>query len=140
LHSDEIYATMSGAKPLSGAATEDMVCYVRRGHFAFPEEGSGKEFTELRNELLENVTHKNEYIKAYYPSAHAWGADRTEYVEAFFVDSMDDLEKMLDRNGELFRAHWTDEAAREEFGEKNGKYYTGIHGDYIYTYVAELSK
>ena len=139
-HSDEIYATMPGAKPLAGPVTEDLVCYVRRSHFAFPSDGSGQEFTELRNQSLENVIHKNEYIKAYYPSAHAWGADRTEYVEAFFVASLDELEKMLARSGELFEEHWSDEAAREEFGKKNAKYYTGVHGDYIYTYIAELAK
>ncbi len=140
MHSDEIYATMSGAKPLSGPVTEDLVCYVRRSHFAFPDDGTGKEFTELRNQTIEHVIHKNEYVKAYYPSAHAWGADRTEYVEAFFVESMDALEKMLDQNGELFSEHWADEAAREEFSENNSKYYTGVHGDYIYTYIAELAK
>lgn len=140
LHSDEIYGTMSGAKIMSEAATEDMICYVRRSHFAFPDDGSGKEFNELRNEAVENVIHKNEYIKAYYPSAHAWGTDRTEYVEAFFVDSLADLEKMQERNGELFREHWVDEEARKTYGEKNSKYYTGRHGDYIYTLVAGLSK
>lgn len=140
LHSDEIYATMSGAKIMSELATEDMICYVRKSHFAFPDSGSGKEFNELRNEALENVIHKNEFIKAYYPSAHAWGTDRTEFVEAFIVSSLADLEKMQERSGELFRAHWADEDARKAFGEKNSKYYTGVHGDYIYTLVAGLSK
>ena len=140
LHSDEIYATMSGAKPLDASNTEDKVCYVRRSHFAFPDDGTGKEFTELRKQVLDNVIHKNEYIKAYYPNAHAWGVDRTEYVEAFFVDSLADLAKMNARSGELFNEFLPDEEARKAFGEKNGKYYTGVHGDSIYTFIAELSK
>ena len=139
-HSDEINATLPGAKILSEATTEDLVCYVRRSHFAFPENGSQKEFNELRIEAVENVIHKNEYIKAYYPSVHAWGSDRREFVEAFFVNSLADLEKMQDRSGELFEAHWPDEEARKERSEIMGKYFTGFHGDYIYTFVAGLSK
>ncbi len=140
LHSDEIYATMSGAKFMTEAPGDDMIMYVRKSHFAFPEDGTGKEFKELRDEYLEKVVHKNEMIKAYYPNAHAWGTDRTEYVEAFFFNSMDDLDNMFERNGELVKEAWPDEEARKEMGEKASKYYTGVHGDYIYTLVEELSK
>ncbi len=105
LHSDEIYATMSGAKLMTEELGDDMILYVRKSHFAFPDDGSGKEFKELRDEYLENVLHKNELIKVYYPNAHAWGADRTEYVEAFMLNSMDDLDKMFDRNNELVKEH-----------------------------------
>ena len=139
-HSDEIYATMSGAKVMTEAPGDDMILYVRKSHFAFPEDGSQKEFDELRNEFLKNGTHKNELIKGYYPNAHAWGTDRTEYVEGFMVNSMADLDKMFDRQGELFQAHWTDEDARKEYGEKSAKYWTGVHGDYIYTLIDELVK
>ncbi|NND52353.1 MAG: hypothetical protein HKN54_08095 [Flavobacteriaceae bacterium] len=139
-HSDEIYATMSGAKPLDPSTTEDMVCYVRRSHFAYPDDGSGKEFREMRQKILDNVIHKNEYIKAYYPNSHAWGADRTEFVEAFYVESMEDLAKMNARNNELFNEFMPNEEDRKAFGQKNGKYYTGTHSDAIYTYIAELAK
>lgn len=139
-HSDEIYAPMSGAKPFAEAPTKDVICYVRTSHFAFPSDGSGKEFTELRDSYIKNVIDKNEYIKAYYPNAHAWGSDRTQYVEAFYVDSLCDLDKMFDRNNELVKEAWPDEAARKEMGEKSSKYFTGVHGDAIYTYVHELSK
>jgi len=139
-HSDEIYATLSGAKVMSQAATEDMVCYVRKSHFSFPEDGSQKEFNALRKEFLENVIHKNDYFKAYYPNAHAWGSDRTEFVEAFFVNSLAYLEKAQQRTGELVRTHWADEEARKAFWTKNNKYFTGVHGDFIYTLVAGLSK
>jgi len=139
-HSDEIYATMSGAKLMTEAPGDDMILYVRKSHFAFPEDGSFKEFNELRNEFLENVTHKNDMIKGYYPNNHAWGTDRTEYVEAFIVNSMDDLDNMFTKQGELIQAHWPDEEARKEMNKKSGKYFTGVHGDYIYTLVGELVK
>ena len=134
-HSDEIYATMAGAKVITEAPTKDMILYLRKSHFAFPKDGNNKEFDVGRKEYVENVFHKNDLIKGYYPNAHAWGTDRTEFVEAFMIESMDDLDDMLKKNGELFSAHWSDEAARKEYGKKMGKYFTGVHGDYLYTMV-----
>ncbi|MGB5321311.1 hypothetical protein [Lutimonas sp.] len=139
-HSDEIYATMDGAKALSEMPTKDMTLYLQKRHFAFPEDGSMKEWEELNKAYQENIVHKNEYIKGYYPNRHYYGADRTEFLEAFYVDSLTDLDKMLDRLGELPEEAWPDEASRKEMGEKMSKYYTGIHSDYIYTYVSGLSK
>ena len=139
-HSDEIYATMSGAKDMSEAPTKDMILYLRKSHFAFPKDGTNKEFNELREEYAENVLYKNDYIRGYYPNRHFWGGDGTEYLEAFMLDSMDDLDDMLAKNGELFRAHWADEAKRKEFSEKSGKYFTGVHGDYLYTMVHGISE
>lgn len=138
-HSDEIYATMPNAKPMATMPTTDMICYVRKGHFAFGE-GSDEEFDAMDKEYFDNVTNKNEYIKAYYPMAHAWGSDRTEAVEAFFLDSLADLDKMFDRDTELYEAHWKDEASRNAMEEKGAQYFDGRHGDYIYTYVAGLAK
>lgn len=139
-HSDEIYATMSGAKPMMEAPGDDMILYVRKSHFAYPEDGSSKEFNELRNEFLNNVLYKNELIKGYYPNTHSWGTDRTEFVEAFFVNSMADLDNSAARSAELLAEHWPDENIRKEVGKKMGKYYTGVHGDYIYTLVEQLMK
>lgn len=138
-HSDEIYATMDGAKPMA-APTKDVILYLQKSHFAFPKDGTQKEFNTLNKEYIDNVINKNDLILGYYPSAHAWGTDRTEHIEAYFVDSMENLDKMLSTNGELFEAHWADKAARKEYGKKSGKYFTGIHGDYIYTRVFGLSK
>lgn len=139
-HSDEIYATMDGAKHMAEAPTKDMVLYLQKRHFAFPEDGSGSEWEDLNKKYLENIVYKNEYAKAYYPSQHYYGADRTQFNEAIYVDSLADLEKMLDRNGELMKEAWPDDAAREEMGKKMSKYFTGIHSDYIYNYVFGLSK
>lgn len=140
-HSDEIYATMPNVKEMSAPPTKDMICYLRKGHFNYSDEtASDEEFDALSKEYFDNVTNKNEYIKAYYPLAHAWGSDRTEAVEAFFLDSLADLDKMGERDNELFEAHWKDEASRKAMDEKGKKYFDSRHGDYIYTYVAGLSK
>jgi hypothetical protein len=139
-HSDEIYATMSGAKNPTEALGDDMILYVRKSHFAYPDDGSGKEFNDLRMEFTNNVIHKNELIKGYWPNGHAWGADRTEFVEAFLVNSMADLDNMFEKQGELVQAHWADEEKRKEMNKNLGKYFTGVHGDYIYSMVGELVK
>ena len=138
-HSDEIYATMSGAK-LVGEKSDDMILYIRKSHFSFSGNGSWKEYKELRDEHLEKIVHKNEFVKGYYPSNHAYGSDRTEFVEAFYLDSMADLDKMFARSGELAKEAWPDEEARKARGKKWSTYFTGIHGDYVYSVIPELSK
>ena len=137
--SDDTYVPIAGAKMLA-PSDKEMIWLVVKGHFAFPEDGSKKEFDALSKEYLDNVINKNEYIKGYYQHGHAWGADRTEYVRAFVIESMGDLDKMGKRSTELFKEHWSDEDKRKEFGKKRGKYFTGKHGDYIYTSVPELTK
>jgi len=139
-HSDEIYATMPGAKDMAEAPTEDMILYLRKSHFAFPKDGTMEEYNALSKEGFENVIAKNDYIKGYYPNMHAWGADRTEFVEAFMLDSLDDLDDMLKKNGELFREHWVDEDKRKEYWAKWSKYFTGVHGDYVYTMVHGITE
>jgi hypothetical protein len=138
-HSDEIYAVMGGAKPLAEMPTKDLTLYMRIRHFAFPEDGTFEEWKELRDSYLENVVHKNEYVLGYYPSRHYYGTDRTEYIEAFYVEDVAALDKMLDRMPELVEETWSEEE-RKERGRKGSKYYTGVHEDYIYTYVSGLSK
>ncbi len=138
-HSDEIYAPIDGAKLLPDNNTKDLVLYVRKTHFTYPEDGTQKEFNEMRSENFAKVLSKNEYIKGYYPNVHAWGSDKTEFVEAFFVDSLCDMEKMFDKNSELIDQAWPGDAGKQR-GKKWGKYLTGVHGDAAYTLVAELSK
>ena len=137
-HSDEIYITMAGGKS-AGKMDKDVIVYMQKRHFAFPKDGSNKEFDAGRMEYTENVIQKNEVIKGYYPMAHAYGADKTEFIEVFVLESLDDLDNMAERNNELYMAHWSDEAKRKEDGKKMGKYFTGVHGDYIYTSVHELN-
>lgn|SRR5690606_2229919 len=138
-HSDEIYAPIDGAMLLPQDNNKDLVMYVRKTYFTFPEDGSEKEFKEMHAENVAKVISKNPYIKGYYPNVHAWGSDKTEFVEAFFVDSLCDMEKMFDKNGELIGQAWPGDSGKER-GKKWGKYFTGVHGDAAYTLVAELSK
>ena len=139
-HSDEIYSVMSGSKPFSGELTDNSIVYVRTSHFAYPDDGVPGELQDSRAEYLENVINKNEYIKGYYPHRHFWGHDSTEFIEAYFLDSMDDLDDMNKRNGELFREHWTTDESRKAMGAIQRKYFTGVHGDEILSVVPELRK
>ncbi|HLA55147.1 MAG TPA: hypothetical protein VK623_03540 [Flavobacterium sp.] len=139
-HSDEIYRTYWGEKLAKAPFTKPMLFYVRKSHWAWPKDGTEKEFKELRGKYLDAVVFKNDFIKAYYPNVHAWGANNTEFTEVFVAESLGDIEKGFDRNKELFEATWTDEAKRKEFDDKYDKYFTGVHGDYIYRSVPELTK
>ena len=139
-HSDEIYAVMPGAKIPAAKATKDMILYLSTRHFAFPDDGTNEEFAALNKEFVDNVIHKNDLIKGYYPHRHAWGADRTVFMEAFLLNSMEDVENMAAKNGELINAHWTDEDARKAYFKKMSKYFTPGHGDEIFTAIAGLSK
>ncbi|PCJ92847.1 MAG: hypothetical protein COA50_15050 [Flavobacteriaceae bacterium] len=139
-HSDEIYRILPYTKPLAEKATKELILYLRKGHFAFPKDGDGDEIKKLRTEYMDNIIHKNEHIKAYYSAAHYYGADGTESVEAFLFDSMDELDKMFDRIVELRKEAWPDEDVRKARGKLAQKYFTQVHGDYIYSLVHELSK
>lgn len=139
-HSDEIYKTFPGAKIPKANFDKPMLYYVRESVFAYPKEGDIKEFTDLRKQYLDAVILKNDFIKAYYPNVHAWGADNTNFTEVFVVESLCDLEKALDKNGELFKATWNTDEKGKEYGKKAEKYFTGVHRDYIYRSVPELAK
>lgn len=139
-HSDEIYSTMPGAKLRKGSFDKDMIFYLRVSHFAFPKDGTNKEFAELEKQFFDAVTSKNDLVKAYYPSRHAWGADNTQFNEVYVVDSLADLENALNKNRDLFKAAWGDEAKRKAYNDKSDKYFNGKHSDYIYKSVHELTK
>ncbi|MEP1490211.1 MAG: hypothetical protein ABJK28_17465 [Algibacter sp.] len=139
-HSDEIYAPIPGAKFMAEKPTKDMVTYVRKSHFAFPEEGTMEEFKTLRMEGNAAIVQKNEYVKAYYPHVHAWGSDKTEYIEVFFLDDLADLDKMFDRGDELMKEAYPDTEENKAKGKVWRSYFTGVHGDYLYTFLHELSK
>ncbi|RED45718.1 hypothetical protein [Seonamhaeicola aphaedonensis] len=128
-HSDEIHAIIPGAKYLEGGMQKDMIMYLRVNKMAYPEDGSFDEFSAFMKKLREEVIYKNEFIKGYYPSRHAWGNDKRDMTEAVLLDSMADLDKMFNRNQELMK-----EAFTEEEGKAFGKYYKG-HGDYLYTAI-----
>jgi len=140
-HSDEIYQATEGVKFLDEEETgKEHVYYVRVSHLAFPEDSEPGEIQALHKEYVENVTHKNPLILAYYPYRHLYGADSREFVEVFVVNSLSDLEKSSENIGDLVEAQWPDTEKRKEFFQKYNKYFTGWHADYIYRNVPELSK
>lgn len=139
-HSDEIYSVTPGTKPLSGELTDNSIVYLRTSYFARPENRVPGEYGKARNEFLENVTNKNEYIKGYYPHRHYYGQNSNEFVEAYFLDSVDDLDDMNRRNGELFMEHYTTDESKKTMADIQRKYFTGVHGDQILSVVKELRK
>ncbi|MGE5944474.1 MAG: hypothetical protein ACM31G_09065 [Flavobacteriales bacterium] len=126
LHSDEIYAILPDRILVSGELPENAILYVRKNKRAFPKDGTSEEFMEFMKRMNENVIGKNEYIKGYYPSHHSWGSDRRDFMQAFYLDSLGDLDNMFDKNDELMKTTFT-----EEEGKAMGKYFES-HGDYIY--------
>lgn len=140
IHSDEIYRTIPGAKFPPGEMDTSMVVYIQKVHRAFPEDGTSEEFDAVRAEYTEKVIHKNPYVVAYYPLRHAWGSDNREMLHIYVVSSLCDIEAMNQSVGGLVEAAWPDEAARKAFMDKYNKYFTGVHGDYIYTTIPEMTK
>lgn len=139
MHSDEIYSVLDGGKALTARPEKGLLYYVRVSHLAFPADAKDGEMKELHTAYNENVTFKNEYVKAYYLYRHFYGADSRELTEVFAMENLADLEAMLKKNGELRDAAWSEEE-QKEFGEKYSKYWTGFHADYVYTGVLELMK
>ena len=141
-HSDEIYATLPQIKPLTEFATpeKDLLLYVRRSHFSKDGNGPDAEFESLQKLYLDKVFKKNEYIKGYYANIHAWGSDKTEFIEAFYVRSYSDLEQMFLKNEELLADTWKNNSDNLKMNERYASYFTGIHGDYVYVAVPEFSK
>lgn len=138
LHSDEIYTSLPtiGYKELKTTSKEPMIVYLRKSQLSMNGQGQGKEVKEFNDK----VTMKNPFIKAYYPQRHTWGSDSREFVEAFFFDSMSDLEKSGDKDDELIKAAWPKDADRKAFFDEMRKSFTGIHGDYVYRNEPTMTK
>jgi hypothetical protein len=139
-HSDEIIQSYPVAKNRKEVFSKPMLYYVRKNHFSFPKDGTEKEFKEMMTKFRDDLIDKNEFVKAYYPNVHAWGADKTEFTEVFVVESLGDLQKMFDKDDELIKSVWPDESQGKEYMKKFDRYFTGVHGDYIYQSVPELTK
>jgi len=141
MHSDEIYASVEsvGLKefvPPKEPAKELMIVYVRISKMAPYGGDKGKSLKEYN----EKVTFKDPYVKGYYPSRHAWGSDNRDFVEIFLYDSLADLEKSNLKRKELEKAAWPKEADSKAFFDQLKLSFTGVHGDYIYHDVPDISK
>lgn len=139
-HSDEIYTVLPNRKMLAKIPDKQLVYYVRKSAFADNKEGTTKEFDAMFKEVMDNLINKNDLLKAYYTYAHAWGSKGGEFVEVFVYDSLGDIEKAWDKDDELAKAYWKDEAKMKEFDKKMNKYFSPNHGDYIYRNEVGLQK
>jgi hypothetical protein len=139
-HSDEIYATTPGAKYPAERTDTTRVIYMQKFYRAFPEDGTTEEFEALNKEYLEKVTHKNPNLIAFYPMQHGWGADNREIVHVYVLESLEDLSKMNQAWDALEEAAWPKEADRKAFFKKYDRYFTGVHGDFIYSSIPGVSK
>lgn len=137
-HSDEIYYTISFAKPIppDDLKSDKVVLLQKREFKPFGtwEEGDG----DALESYVKNVVHKNEYVKGYYPARHAWGSDSTEFIEAIYLDSMDDVEKMFNKNDELEAAYLDNEEKKKDLSTRMNRMFGPKHQDYVYAMVPEL--
>lgn len=136
VHSDEIYQSVTsiGEKPYKNETKKPMVVYIRKSQMNAA--GRGKGFKEFN----EKITFKDPYIKAYYPFRHSWGANSTDFLEAFFYDSLSDLEKSKDKIDELIKTTWPIQKEQDAVFDELKKSLTGKHSDYIYRNIPSLSK
>jgi len=138
-HSDEIMNIMPYQKWLA-PDTNRYVFYIRMGQRGYPKDGKQGEFRTAMNEVLEHVIMKNDYVKRYLIASHMWGADSRQLMELTTFNSLTDLEKAFDKDEELSKAHWPDEAKRKAFFDSLDKYFSPWHADYIYHNVPGLRK
>lgn len=134
MHSDEIYTSVLSTKEFKPDSKEPMIVYVRKSQMSLNGKGKGMK------EFVEKITMNNPYIKGYYPHRHTWGADSRDFLEAYYFNSLSDLEKSQDKDDELIKGAWPKEEDRKAFFEEMNKAFTGIHGDFIYHNVPSLSK
>lgn len=140
LHSDEIFTTVTGGKALTEKRSEPLIFYKRTSKLAFPPDGKTDELYSMLDEYRKAAIIKNEYIKAYHPLRHFWGADGRDFVEFFVVNSLADIEKSFVRTNELIATKWPKAEDKKLFFDTMSKYFTGEHGDYIYLSVPALTK
>ncbi|WP_026728934.1 hypothetical protein [Flavobacterium denitrificans] len=135
-HSDEIYQSITsvGEKAYKDVTKKPMIIYIRKS------EMSGKGKGQNVKEFNEKITFKDPYIKAYYPFRHSWGSNSTDFMEAFFYDSLADMEKSSEKIDELIKSTWPNEKDADAFFDELEKSFTGKHSDYIYRNVPTLSK
>ncbi len=136
VHSDEIYQSITsiGEIPYKDQTKKPMIIYIRKSQMNMA--GKGKNVKEFN----EKITFKDPYIKAYYPFRHSWGANSTDFMEAFFFDSLADLEKSGEKIDELIKSTWPNDKDADAFFDELEKSFTGKHSDYIYRNVPSLSK
>lgn len=134
-HSDEIYKSYSEIKNFKVTSIDPMIVYLKNSKMNLSGK-EGKGFLEYN----ENVTMKDPYIKGYYTFSHSWGSDSRDFIQVFFYNSLNDLDKSTKETEELVKIAWPNENDRTSFFADYNKYFTGRYQDYIYKNVPSLSK
>lgn len=136
MHSDEIYQSINsiGEKAYKDQTKKPMIVYIRKSELSM--KGNGKNAKEFN----EKITFNDPYIKAYYPFRHSWGSNSTDFMEAFFYDSLADMEKSNEKIDELIKSTWPNEKDSNAFFDELEKSFTGKHSDNIYRNIPSLSK
>lgn len=136
MHSDEIYESITsiGRKEYKDETKKPMIVYIRESEMSM--KGKGQNLKEFNDK----VTFKDPYIKAYYPYRHAWGSNSTDFLEAYFYDSLADLEKSNEKITELIKTNWPKDADAKTFFDELEKSFTGLHKDFIYRNIPTMSK
>ena len=138
-HADEIMSILPYQKWLA-PDTNRYVFYIRTGRRGYPKDGNNAEFRTSMTEVLENLIKKNDLVKRYLIAGHMYGADSRQIMELMTFNSLSDLEKSFEKDEELAKAHWPDEAKRKAFFDGFDKYFSPWHSDAIYHNVPGLRK
>ena len=109
------------------------IVVVSTSHFDLNSDSSPEEWLESETAYHENVIMKNELIKNSTVLYHLYTEDNTEVIFATRYDSWEDVEKADEKNNELAKAAWPDEAERKAFFRKQASFYTTMHSDEIYS-------
>ena len=87
----------------------------------------------IEKEYFGKVIRKNDFILTSNVLLHYFTADNSEIIFVFGYKSWDDIDKAEERNAELEKEAWPDEAQRKAFLKKEAAYYTHKHSDEIYS-------
>lgn len=83
-------------------------------------------------EYRDKVVNKNEYILATAVYTHLYTDDSREVVMVQSYPNWEAIDKAQQRNEELAKEAWPDEAARKAFFDKLNSHYSDWHSDEIY--------
>lgn len=102
-------------------------------HWSADPDVDFSDWLETEKEYFEKVTKKNDLIIGSGFYTHYFTPDNSEIVMVSVYKTWEDIEKANEVNQKLIEEAWTDEDARKAFFDKQGKYYSPMHNDEIYS-------
>ena len=102
-------------------------------HWSSDSDVDFSDWLKTEQEYFDKVTSKNDLIigSGYY--THYYTPDNTEIILVSVFATWEDIEKSNDVTQKLIEEGWPDEEARSAFFKKQSSYYSGNHGDEIYS-------